>query len=226
MLPRIKNVARRSRRGVVALAIPVTLAFPVAASASVWGPVYGNQAEAAASFNGQTSTDVKFQLDLPSISTVNVLNEALASTSRCDNCSAVAIGFQVLFAAGVDSANINAQNTADAVSNSCTRCSVLAAAYQIVYVGGAPERLSSQQQQSLAQIKAGVLRLQHSNLTADQIQGQAAGLASQAVAVLQATPNNVPAVTPAPASFAGPGQLTQNSNPVVDLFIKLQHPTH
>lgn len=223
MLPRITNLARRSRRGVVALAIPVTLAFPVAASAGVWGPVYGNQAEAVASFNGQTSTDVKFQLDLPSISTVNVLNEAHASTSRCDRCSAVAIGFQVLFAAGVGSADVNAQNTADALSSSCTRCSVLAAAYQIVYVGGAPERLSSQQQQQLAQIKAGVMSLEHSNLAADQIQQQAAGLASQAVAVLQATPNTASAVTPAPSAFASPSLLIQKSNPVVQLFIKLQH---
>jgi hypothetical protein len=226
MLPGIKKLARRSRRGVVALAIPVTLAFPVAASASVWGPVYANQAQAAAFFSGQTSTDVRFQLDLPSLSTVNVLNEAQASTSRCDNCSAVAISFQVLFAAGVSSADVYAQNTADAVSTSCTRCSVLAAAYQIVYVGGAPERMSSQQQHSLAQIKAGLMSLQHSNLAADQIQSQAAGLASQAAAVLRATPDTAPAVSPAPASFASPAQLTQNSNPEVELFIKLQHPTH
>jgi hypothetical protein len=60
MLPRIKNLAWRSHRGVVALAIPVTLALPASASAAVWDPVYFKQAQVISFRNGQNSTDVRF----------------------------------------------------------------------------------------------------------------------------------------------------------------------
>jgi len=233
MLAKIKTLAWRSRRGVVALAIPVTLALPASASAASFGPYYVNEANAHSFFSGHTFTSVKFQLDQVNGSNVNAINQANATAFRCRDCGAVAIGFQILVAANEDPANISAQNDANATNNSCSTCSVVAAAYQIVDTGTAQQRLTRQQVQQLGQIHSQLQSLQYSQLSASQIQAQVAALANQAVSILQngvtATPVVTPAYTPAITSAAGPSfsaaQLAEDNKPQVSLYVKFQHPT-
>jgi hypothetical protein len=233
MLAKIKTLAWRSRRGVVALAIPVTLVIPASASAASFGPYYVNEANALSFISGRTLTSVKFQLDQVYGSNVNAVNQANATAVRCRDCGAVAIGFQILVAANKDPANINVQNSANATNNSCATCSVVAAAYQIVDTGTAQPRLTRQQVQQLGQIHAQLQSLQYSQLSAAQIQTQVAALANQAVSILQsgvvATPVVTPAVTPAITAATGPSfnaaQLAETNKPQVTLYARFQHPT-
>jgi hypothetical protein len=230
MSSKIKALAWRSRRGAVALAIPVVLALPASASAaSYYGPYYVNDAHALSFLNGRTSTSVKFQLKQVHGSDINAVNEANATAVRCRDCDSVAIGFQILVGANEDPGSINAQNTANATNYACTTCSVVAAAYQIVDTGTAQQPLTRQQQQQLGQIQTQLQSLQLSQLDATQIQSQVAALANQAVSILQngvtATPVVTPAITPAAGTSISAAQLAEDNKPQVSLYVKFQHPT-
>lgn len=248
-----KTLTSWSRRGVVALAVPVTLAIPVSASAAVVarpgpGGTYVNEARASSHFNWFSDSRVKFQLEQSSASTVNATNEATATTSNCRDCGAIAIGFQVVLVSSRNLSTVNAVNTADATSTNCTKCTTLAAAYQIVDAAG-PQRLTYQQEAGLAQIRAELQSLQYSWLDADQIQSKADALANEAVSLLQSSTNVTPAtgtpgfltglspggpfttafITGAPAasptvSSDVPPGLTQDVQPVIELNVKVQNP--
>jgi hypothetical protein len=246
-----KTLAAWSRRGVVALAIPVSLAIPVTASAAITGGpggTYVNQARAASYFNRYSDSSVKFQFKQSSASTVNATNEANATTSRCRDCGAIAIGFQVVLVSSRNLSTVNAVNTANATSTNCTKCTTLAAAYQIVDAAG-PQRLTYQQEAGLDQIGAEVQALQWSRLSADEIQAKADALANEAVSLLQSTTNVTPG-TGTPGSWTGfspggpfttafvtgtgstsptvstevPAGLTQVDQPAVELNVKVQNP--
>ena len=244
-----KSLTAWSRRGVVALAIPVTLAIPVSASAAVAarpgpGGTYVNQAKASSHFNWFSDSSVKFQLEQSSASTVNATNGATATTSGCRDCGAIAIGFQVVLVSSRNLSTVNAVNTANATSTNCTKCTTLAAAYQIVDAAG-PQRLTYQQEAGLAQIKAELQSLQYSRLDADEIQSKADALANEAVSLLQSSTNVTPG-TGAPGAWTGfspggpfttafitgapavtsdvPAGLTEDVQPVVELNVKVQNP--
>jgi hypothetical protein len=242
-----KTLAAWSRRGVVALAVPISLAIPVTASAAVTGGpggTYVNQAKAASHFNWYSDSSVKFQFKQSSASTVNATNEANATTSRCRDCGAIAIGFQVVLVSSRNLSTVNAVNTANATSTNCTKCTTLAAAYQIVDAAGS-QRLTYQQEAGLYQIGAEVQALQWSRLSADEIQTKADALANEAVSLLQNSTNVTPG-TGAPGSWPGfspggpfttayitgapaissdvPTGLTEDTQPVVELNVKVQNP--
>ena len=235
VLPKIRSGALRLRYGVVALTIPVMLSIPVTASAAVPDTVpastqvktYVNVAKATSLHNWRTDFRVKFQLGQSSASTINATNQAVALTSGCHDCGAVAIAFQVVFATKQNLTALNADNTADATSYACVRCSTLAAAYQIVFISGTQQRLTDAQELGLAQVRAELEALQYSGLNTDQIQSQADELANQALSLLQnsagaAPPDGAPSPSPSINASALPAQLTENSQPVIDLFVKIQ----
>jgi putative peptide zinc metalloprotease protein len=251
-----KTLAAWSRRGVVALAVPVSLVIPVTASAAVTGGpggTYVNQATAASYSNRYRNLNVKFQLKQSSASTVNATNEANATTRRCRDCGAIAIGFQVMLVSSRNLSTVNAVNTANSISTNCTNCTALAAAYQIVDAAG-PQRLTSGQEAGLDQIGAEVQALEWSRLGADEIQTEAYALAKQAVSLLQNSPVVTPGTgtqgagptssfrdntngpltaayiaapassTPAISNSDVPLGLTEDTQPMVELNVKVQNP--
>ncbi len=244
-----KTLGVWSRRGVVALAVPVSLAIPVTASAAVAagpGGTYINQANAASYFNRYSDSSVRFQLKQSSASTVNATNEATATTSRCRDCGAIAIGFQVVLVSSRNLSTVNAVNTATGTSTNCTKCTTLAAAYQIVDAAGS-QRLTYQQEQGLDQIGVQVEALQWSRLSAASIQAKADALANEAVSLLQESTAVTPGTgTPGyPGGFSPGGPfttafitgsgspaattevptgLTEDTQPVVELNVKVQNP--
>jgi hypothetical protein len=205
---KMRDLTFKARYAVVARAGPAALSVPVAASAAPaphgshgssgfgYGGGYVNDAQAFSSSNRHTDSSVKYQLDQTSSSNVTATNSAIATTSRCSDCGAIAIAFQVVISTGKNPDNINAKNTGNATSRNCTRCSTLAAAYQII-AGDYPSRLTRQQQQELSQIQNQLERLQHSRASVSQIESEADQLANQAVALLQsgATSNNTPSTS-------------------------------
>jgi hypothetical protein len=228
MLHKMRNWAWRLRCGVMASAIIVSLAIPVTASASTRAATYVNLANAISLRSGSADFTLKFQLQQSSASTVNAVNRAVASTSKCHNCGAVAIGFQILVVAKQNLAALNADNTANATSFDCVRCSTLAAAYQIISVSDS-QPLTGQQEQDLNRIRAEVEALRNYGLETDQIQSRAGQLANQAVSILQDGAGTAPAALapafPAINGSALPAQLAESNQPVVKLFIKTQNLT-
>lgn len=229
MLPKIRNLTLPPRSGAVALAMLITLSISGTASAAVpftappgtSAQTYVNLAQAFSRTDGRTDFTVKFQLRQSSAATLNVANHAVASTIRCRDCGAFAIGFQVVVAAKQDLVTLNADNTADATSYACIRCSTLAAAYQIIFVSDSP-RLTWEQIWGLAQVRSELQVLRYSGLDPDQVQSRADALANRAVSILRDSPDQAPVFSPAINGSARPAQLTENSGPFVDLFIKVQ----
>src|ERR1035441_1886695 len=117
MLPKTRRLW--SRCGLMALTIPITLSMTGAASAVVndnspaQTQTYDNLAQASSQTDRWTDFSVKYQLEQTSAETVNGDNSAVASTSYCHDCGAVAIGFQVLVISRQDLANLHVSNTAD-----------------------------------------------------------------------------------------------------------------
>jgi hypothetical protein len=221
MLSRISG-SSRLRYGVVALTIPVMLAMPVAASAAVLGTAsatsqvtYVNLAKATSLHNWQTDYSVKFQLRESSASIINADNSAVALTSGCHDCGAIAIGFQVVFAPAQSLTALNVDNTANATSYSCVRCSTLAEAYQLVDISNSQQHLTYDQVAGLEQVHFELEALQYSGLSTDQIQSKVAELANQALTILQnsagaAPAGSAPSISPAINGSALPAQLTGN----------------
>jgi hypothetical protein len=220
----------------MALTIPITLSISGTASAAVGdaaqlsapAPAYVNQAQAGSQTDGWTDYDVEWQLEQTTAAVVNAENSAVASTSYCHDCGAIAIGFQVLVVSKQDLTSITAHNTATATSYSCVRCNNLAGAYQIVVATNSPEQLTLGQALGLAEIQSKLETIQRDGLSADRSQQLADGLANEAVAVLGggsgAGPNrNGPDLTPAANNSNRPADLTENSGPVVNLYVKYQY---
>ena len=228
MLPKIRNLTLRPRSGAVALTMLITLSISGTASAAVPFPgppgtsaqTYVNLAQASSRTDGRTDFTVQFQLRQSFAATLNAANHAVASTIGCHECGAFAIGFQVVVAAKQDLVTLNADNTADATSYACIRCATLAAAYQIIFASDS--RLTWEQIWGLAQVRSELQALRYSGLGPDQVQSKADALASRAVSILRGSPDQTPEFSPAINGSARQAQLTKNSGPFVDLFVKVQ----
>ncbi len=217
----------------VPIAILAGLFSPVSASAAVSRPAgttaaYVNLAKAISVSTGLPRYSVRFQLGESYAPAINADNTAIAQTSGCHDCGAIAIAFQVIFAPEQSLTAINAENTADATSTSCVRCATLAEAYQIIDISNTQRQLTFEQLQDLegVQIELNALRLFH--LTPDQIQTRVTEIADKAVAILQ-NPDGVAPGSKAPMvpkAAAGPALRSERagiSQPGVELFVKIQN---
>ena len=209
MLPKNRGSAWRLRCGVVALAMVGPLAIPVTASASDGpgraGPhvqTFVNQAKAVTRTNGRTAFAMKFQLRQSSASTLNAANSAVALATKCQDCSAIAIGVQVIYVTKQNLSDLNESNISGAENTDCTvQCFAMAEAFQIVFAAGAIQPLTREQLRDMARVKAGFAALRHSVLSPDQIQSQSIALVSEIVSILENNPYIAPAsTTPTPAS--------------------------
>jgi hypothetical protein len=245
-ITRIKSGSLRLRYGVVPLAVPLAFVGPVAAATTAPGNsptghavTYVNLAKATSRSDNWTDYSVKFRLHQSSTSVINADDTALARATRCQNCGAIAIAFQVIFAPAHRLNAVNENATAEATSAYCDNCSTLAEAYQIVDVSNTEQRLTRRQLAALRQVQRQLAALPHAGLSTDQIQSEVAGLANQVVAILEngtvaAPSSEVPSVSPAvtnsadltpltelgqPAESSQPTAITQ---PSVQLFVQVQ----
>jgi hypothetical protein len=250
MLSKVRSGSLRLRFGIVALTIPITLSIPVTASAAVPGAVsarthvtYVNAAKATSKRNWQTDYSVKFRVWQSSASIINADDSAVALASKCHDCGAVAIAFQVVFARAQSLTTLNQDSTADAIGNACVRCSTLAEAYQLVDVSTSQQWLTSRQLAGLDRVGFQLEALQQSRLSTDQIQNKVAELVNQAVTILTggagSTPGGAgstlvgagstpvgptPLLSPAINASSLPAQLTQLSQqPAIQLYVKIDH---
>jgi hypothetical protein len=259
MLPK----TRRLRYGALALTIAafVPLAIGGSASAStIQGPgnfSYGpqgneqlvNHVNASAVTNHKTVFKVKFGLGVGASPVVTAVNRAVALTSRCEKCNAIAIGFQVVTTTTQDLLALHAVNVASATNDSCrVTCAAVADAYQVVVATDTPQAmsfgqlLSPQQLIALYYLRSDFLALPDSGLSLTQIQDKCEDLVGQAIAILQDAnyggPNYgppvyttlaLPSFSPAAPSFspavsgagAGP-DVTSSNQPVVKLYQDIQ----
>jgi hypothetical protein len=221
----------QSRCGFVALTIPMVLSFTSIASAAVTSPApattqtYDNQAQSSSQTDGHTDFNVMFDLEQSSAATVNGNDEAVATTSHCHDCEAVAVGFQILVVPKL--ASLNMSNTADATSSYCARCTTLAAAYQIVYATDSPQ-LTLPQQLALANIRTELQRMQIDGLSVNRMETLTAGFANEVVALLQGGHGTRHAsnlmYSPALPGIGFPAALTENNGPVTHLYVKYDTP--
>jgi hypothetical protein len=244
MLPK----TRRLRSGALALTIAafVPLAISGSASASTiqgpgnFGPQGNkivNQVNADAVTNHKTVFKVKFGLGVGAGPVVTAVNRAMALTSRCASCNAIAIGFQVVTTTERDLVALHAVNVASAANDNCTvTCGAVADAYQVVVATDTPQALSfgqllsPQQLIALFNLRSQFLALPHSGLSLTQIQAQCEDLVQQAMAILQDANYGGPSYTTfTPPSFspAVPGagaatKLASSNQPVVKLYRDIQ----
>jgi hypothetical protein len=212
--------------GVVPVTILIAVLSPVTASASTQD-TYANLAKAISLRNWRTDYSVKFQLRQSSASVINADDSAVALTSGCHDCGAIAVAFQVIFALAQSLTILNVNGTAEATSNACVRCSTLAEAVQLVDISNTQQRLTWKQRAGLEHVRSELEELRYSRLSTDQIQSEVAELANQAVALFQNSTGDAPAsepplVSPAINGSALLGPLTGISQPGIELFIKTQ----
>jgi hypothetical protein len=259
---------RRLRSGVLAVTMAafVPLAVPVTASASTFdgytppgdhviytvGTQFVNQVYAGSFMDGGTVFREKFQLGVGTGSTINAVNRAVAVASRCDGCSAVALGFQIVTTTVQDLQTIHAVNVADAKNIYCVdTCAAFADVFQVVVATDTPQPLTYGQLLSEAQlnglifIRTEFLALERSGLPLPVISAQCQHLVAQAVTILQdarvggpgtgwpsyaaftrpanSTAATQPAFSPAvPAASAGSGP-SGSGRPVVNLYHDMQY---
>ena len=266
MLPRMRYGVRRLRSGALALALAafVPLAIPAAASASptpaefdnaspgppgfnfagpgnfvispIWGAVV-NQVHADSVVNHKTVFRVKFQLGVGINPYVDAVNQAVALTSGCRDCNAIALAFQIVTTTEADLLSVDATNVAKATNDDCTdTCDSEAEAYQLVVATDTPQALPFSgllnwlQLGALYNIQAQFDALPQSGLDLSQIQAQCEDLVNQAMTILQDAsygPNqpsgNTPMFSPAVDGAGTNTQLTQSDRPVVTLYRDLQY---
>jgi hypothetical protein len=243
MLSKIRRSrALRLLYGVVPLAILFALFTPVAASAAGWGArsadwgarsagmqvTYVNLAKAFSLRNNRTDYSVRFQLRQSPASVINADNSALALTSRCHDCGAIAIAFQVIFAPEKSLTTLNLNSVAKATSTFCVRCSTLAESYQIVDISNTQQRLTDRQRDGLEYVGRELEALRSSHLSTGQIQSKVGELASQTIALLQngtgaAPASEAPLASPAINGPALPAQSAGISQPGIEVFVKVQN---
>jgi len=251
MLPRMRYEVRRLRPGALALALAalVPLAIPAAASASV-GPYFSpglgesgtfvvntgpgptvNQVQADSVVNQHNVVRARYQLGVSESPVVAAVNRSVALTSKCSNCNALALGFQIVTTTDQDLASIDATNVAIATNYECTgTCDAKADAYQLVVATDTPQAvpilwlLNPAQMDELYQMAAQFDALPQSGLDMSQIQAAAEDLVDQAMTILEnavyAGPNqpSVPAFSPAVNGAGTNAALTQGDQPTVKLY--------
>ena len=251
MLPKTRRRARRSGVLTLTLAAFVPLAIPVTASASAIpgypapgafvsypvGNEFLNQVNADSVTNQKTVFKVKFGLGEGVSPVVNAVNRAVALTSRCENCDAIAIGFQVVTTTAQDLLSIHATNVAIATNDNCTgTCDAEADAYQVVVATDTPQAmpfgqlLNSSQLNSLDNLRAEFMALPDSGLSLPEIQAECQDLANQAMTILEDatyagpgdSPVTAPTISPAVHGAGTDTELTGSDRPVVDLYHDFQ----
>jgi hypothetical protein len=165
-------------------------------------------------------------------------NQAIALTDNCHDCGTLAIAFQVVFVNDQNLTAINAYNNANATSYSYVSCTNIAEAYQIIVANDKQSRLTYWQEMGLNQVRTalGNLRWEWLSLTPDQIQSQTAALATQAESIVD-NPDYTPwdpgttaggssagasTFSPATHQSALPAELTETTQPIVDLYVDVQ----
>jgi hypothetical protein len=253
MLPKARHRARLLRCGALALmtAAFVPAAINSASASTIPGPVsfFGglpggyavNRVSATEATDARTVFNVKWELAEPIGPDVTAINHATALTIRCANCTAIAIGFQVVATTEQDLVKLRADNVASAINKSCTgTCTSVADAYQVVVATDTlhpmsfGNLLSKQQRTALDSLRSQFLALPKSGLSLTQIQAECQDLANQAVTILQtadsAGPSSdapvytalMPAFSPAVNAVGAPSISDQ---PVVKLYKDIQfHP--
>ena len=251
MLPKARRRARRSGVLTLTLAAFVPLAIPVTASASTIpgypspgafvsypvGNEFLNQVNADSVTNQKTVFKVKFGLGEGVSPIVNAVNRAVALTSRCENCNAIAIGFQVVTTTAQDLLSIHATNVAIATNDDCdVTCDAEADAYQVVVATDTPQAmpfgqlLKSSQLSALYNLRAQFMALPNSGLSLSEIQAKCQDLANQAMTLLEdasyAGPSDsavtAPTISPTVHGAGTDTELTGSDRPVVDLYHDFQ----
>jgi hypothetical protein len=248
---------RRLRSGVLAVTMAafVPLAVPVTASASTYpfyppsgyhvsyptGNHFVNQVHADSAAYRRIVFRERFQLGVGTGSTLTAINRAVAVANRCDQCAAVALGFQIVTTTLQGLHAIHAVNDSTATDNFCIdKCAAVADAYQVVVATDTPQPLPFGQLLSEAQLNGltfvgtEFLGLQHSGLALPVIQAQCLNLVNQAVTILQDAnlgepntgwPNNSTFTRPtnSPAVTGPDAAPVPNAQPVVQLYQDAQY---
>jgi hypothetical protein len=245
MLFKMRRGALRLGYGVVALAMFAPLAITGTASASVstdpppsTGPVtYVNLASASALQSFYYDRVLKYQLDEGGApSSVNASNEADATTENCRDCGALAIAFQVVFVSDENLPTITAQNNADATSFSCVRCNNMAEAYQIIVATDQQTQLTFQQRLGLDLVHDRLRALLQFGFNPNFVQRESNALANQAVAIVDNPDYGLfggggpvggffakeSAFSPAVNGSNHAAELTETTQPIVDLYVDVQ----
>jgi len=255
MLPRMRYGVRRLRPGALTLALAalVPLAIPAAASASV-GPYFApglgesgsfvintgpgptvNQVHADSVVDQHNVFRVQFQLGVSESPVVDAVNRSVALTSKCSNCNALAIGFQIVTTTDQDLVSLDATNVAIATNYECTgTCDAEADAYQLVVATDTPQAvpflwlLNPAEMDELYQVQAQFDALPRSGLDLSQIQAAGEDLVNQAMTILEdatySGPDqpSVPAFSPAVNGAGTNAALTQSDQPTVKLYHDVQ----
>jgi len=251
MLPETRKRARRLRSGVLTLTLAAFVSLAIGGSASATtiagpgnflGSPQGNEvdnlARAAVFTDGKTVFNVKFGLGAAEGPVVTAVNRAVALTSHCATCTAIAIGFQVVTTTTQALVDLRATNIATATNDDCSlTCDAEADAYQVVVATDTPralsygQLLSPQQLIALYNLRSEFLALPKSGLTLTQIRAKCDDLANQAVAILDDADYGGPSYGPvsytalAVPTFTPAGTPGGTSHPLVTLYRDIQfHP--
>jgi hypothetical protein len=179
----VRTPSARLRRGMAAVVITV----------AVWG---GAVAPADARRDGTIETSVAVELyrdgHAKGRSTLKVARTSAADVSavnrayayvQCDDCRAVALSFQVVFA-NRGPTNIAADNAAVALSEACERCETVAIAYQFVVASPHRSHLTRAGHWRLAKARFELHQLGRSGRPTAEITADAGALAAEVADVL------------------------------------------
>jgi hypothetical protein len=215
---------------------------PVGFLAGLPGSYAVNQVSSTEVTNTKSVFNVKWNLGELQGPVITAINRATALTTRCANCTAIAIGFQVVSVTEQDLVDLRATNLATATNKSCSAtCNAVADAYQVVVATDTAQPLSpgdllsKQQASDLDSLRAQFLALPNSGLTLTQIQAKCQDLANQAVTILETadpgpsapvyTALTAPSFSPAVHAVGGGIAPGSSDQPVVKLYRDIQfHP--
>ena len=249
MLPKARHRARLLRCGALALmtAAFVPVAINSASASTIPGPVsfFGglpggyavNWVSATEATDAKTVFNVRWELAEPIGPDVTAINHATALTTRCANCTAIAIGFQVISTTDRDLNTLRADDLAVATNKDCTgTCTSVADTYQVVAATDSAQPLrfsqllSKQQLSELNNLQTQFQALPKSGLSLTQIQATCEDLANQAMGILQegdaAGPNtDAPVYTSLSLPAISPAVSAMDDPPLVKLYKDIQfHP--
>ena len=120
--------------------------------------------------DGSSLFDFAFQVRKTMKDAVEHTNAAVAY-ANCEECSTVAISFQVVLAGGGPD-TVAPTNVAVALNEQCTTCLTAAFAYQFVIAGDGHLRLTGEGQRRLAQLRQDLRALEDVDLTIEQLKAE------------------------------------------------------
>ena len=120
--------------------------------------------------DGSSLFDFAFEVRKTMKDAVEHTNAAVAY-ANCEECSTVAISFQVVLAGG-DPDTVTPTNVAVALNEQCTTCLTAAFAYQFVIAGDGHLRLTGEGQRRLAQLRQDLRALEDVDLTIEQLKAE------------------------------------------------------